>query len=38
VYNGTFVIGVRPPAAQLEIIFSADFILEQPARAWRAER
>jgi hypothetical protein len=35
VYNGTFVIGIRPPGAQAEIIFGADSILEQPAR--RAE-
>jgi hypothetical protein len=30
-YNGTFVIGIRPPTAQVEIIFGADSILEQPA-------
>jgi hypothetical protein len=30
VYNGTFVIGIRPPGAQVEIILGADSILEQP--------
>jgi hypothetical protein len=30
VYNGTFVIGIRPPGALVEIIFGADSILELP--------
>jgi hypothetical protein len=30
VYNGTFVSGIRSPGAQVEIIFGADSILEQP--------
>ena len=35
-YNGTFVIGIRPPGAQVEIIFGADSIPEQPAGGcWR---
>jgi hypothetical protein len=29
VYNGTFVIGIRPSSAYVEIIFAADSILEQ---------
>jgi hypothetical protein len=29
VYSGTFVIGIRPPGAQVEIILGADPILEQ---------
>jgi len=29
VYNGTFVIGIRPSSACAEIIFAADSILEQ---------
>ena len=29
--NGTFVIGIRPPSAYVEIIFAADSILEQAA-------
>jgi hypothetical protein len=31
VYNGTFVIGILPQGALVEIIFGADSILEQPA-------
>jgi hypothetical protein len=31
VYNGTFVIGIRPSSAYAEIIFAADSILEQAA-------
>jgi hypothetical protein len=30
VYNGTFVIGIRPSGAYVEIIFAADSILELP--------
>jgi hypothetical protein len=29
VYNGTFVIGIRPSSAYVEIIFAADSILGQ---------
>jgi hypothetical protein len=29
VHNGTFVIGIRPQGALVEIIFGADSILEQ---------
>jgi hypothetical protein len=29
VYNGTFVIGLRPSSACVEIIFAADSILER---------
>jgi hypothetical protein len=32
VYNGTFVIEIRPPGAQVEIIFGADPIHELPVR------
>jgi hypothetical protein len=31
VYKGTFVIGIRPSSAYVEIIFAADSVLEQPA-------